>query len=151
MQIDLCTCYTVYMNQDIGNIKTLILKYYFMQYGEKVDNHDELNFVSNFKNKIEETDKKVYISNRSLKHFVESRKESYTIKHDDKYALSQMQKMFDVVTEIIEYGTFKIEIKDEKERIIFEYDLRHHQMRKHRIVGELRGGNIEIITFHPRS
>ena len=139
------------MNQDIENIKTLILKYYFMQYGEKVDNHDELNFVSNFKNKIEETDKKVYISNRSLKHFVESRKESYTIKHNDEYALSQMQKMFDVVMEIIEYGTIKIEIKDEKERIVFEYDLRHHQMRKHRIVGELRGGNIEIITFHPRS
>jgi hypothetical protein len=83
-----------------------------------------------------------------LKHFVESRKESFSKNHSNEYALEKMIKMFSLISVVIENG--KVELNKNKiSRISIKHDLKEYGMRKHVIACEKIENRLEIVSYHP--
>jgi hypothetical protein len=127
-------------------ISEKIIEYFYLQYNEKIDEPFFLNYVCD-KN-IEGKNYSVNISNRALKHFVESRKESFSKNHSNEYALEKMIKMFSLISVVIENG--KVELNKNKiSRISIKHDLKEYGMRKHVIACEKIENRLEIVSYHP--
>jgi hypothetical protein len=127
-------------------INSKIKEYFYLQYNEKINEPFFLNYVCD-KN-IEGKNYSVNISNRALKHFVESRKESFAKNHSNEYALEKMIKMFSLISVVIENG--KVELnKNKTSRISIKYDLKEYGMRKHVIACEKIENRLEIVSYHP--
>ncbi len=127
-------------------ISEKIVEYFYLQYNEKIDEPFFLNYVCD-KN-IESKNYSVNISNRALKHFVESRKESFSKNHSNEYALEKIIEMFSLISVVIENG--KVELNKNKiSRISIKHDLKEYGMRKHVIACEKIENRLEIVSYHP--
>ncbi len=127
-------------------INSKVKEYFYLQYNEKIDKPFFLNYVCD--RNIEGENYSVNISNRALKHFVESRKESFSKNHNHDYALEKILEMCNVMTQVIERGEIK-ENKNSISRISIKYDLKECGMRKHVIACEKIEHRLEIVSYHP--
>ncbi len=87
----------------------------------------------------------MYISKRSLKHFVESRSGELINKYDDEYILNRLNSIIDNIENILHnYDLF--EIKDN--RLYFSKEFSIINLSAIRIVLEFIDNHYEIVTMH---
>ena len=87
----------------------------------------------------------VYISRRSIKHFVESRKSELLNKHDNTYILKRLFIIIDNIYDILNNND---EYELLNNRHYFSKRFGTIDISKIRVVLELKGEHYEIVTMH---
>jgi hypothetical protein len=127
---------------NLEKIKRLAKIYFYLEKGELITNHEELVFLFKIEKQGHLHDGfSVYISRRSLKHFVESRKE-------EKQDLVLIEMILEKIRKTVEhFDWYKNELE---ERYFYskEYDIGLKHKRMIRILLETKKGNLEIISMH---
>jgi len=109
-----------------------------MDYSILIDDHFELILISNTYN--------LYISRRSLKHFVESRKKEMTINHSKKEILSKLYFAIDNIVEI--YCNFDDMKNKDEYRVIYIKNFNTINKHSLRIVFDKFEDRLEICSIH---
>ncbi len=123
--------------------------YFFLQYNEKINEPSCKNYVCLVA--IENKSYEVYFSNKSLKHFVESRKESFLKNHNEEYTLDKIIEMLNVLIFSIENLDSLKYSNNRENRIEIKKDLRHLNMRSVRVIFERFEKHLEVVSYHPNS
>lgn len=89
----------------IGKIKKLVKEYYLLEIGSLIEKHEDLLRLFNIRSSVHNDHphkmKRVYISRRALKHYVESRKDELCKYHSDEKLLELICFGIDKIQETI--------------------------------------------------
>lgn len=141
---------TVSNRRQLQILKALVKDYYALPYQFHIEKHLELlrlfKIIGKQKDNHPHRDVLVYISRKSLKHFVESRKFDLNKRHNDQKTLEMMHFAIESTEDIIEdFDIYNQEIGNK-----FSYTRRCNNLRNRsiRIIFESVREHLEIISIH---
>ncbi len=115
----------------------MIRDYYNLEDGVYIDKHTELLKIT--------TNPKVYISRRSLKHFIERRKTELSINYDKQQVLSRLNNAIDCVEIVLQkYDSL---IKEEY-KTIYTKHFEQYFKSSLRVVIEFVDGVLQVKSIH---
>ena len=140
---------TVSIQRRLQNIKKLLKLYYSLARGELIEHHTELLRVFDIRGSKHDAHPhkmlRVYISRRSLKHFVESRKLELEKYHTQEKTLESICFAIDSIQKtIINFDTYEFE----PPKHFYLKDFSSAGKPFLRILLELKDSRLEIISIH---
>ncbi|PIQ68495.1 MAG: hypothetical protein COV91_03830 [Candidatus Taylorbacteria bacterium CG11_big_fil_rev_8_21_14_0_20_46_11] len=139
----------------IEKIKELAKSYYFIDEGILIDKHLELLRVFDIKGfeniaTHPHREKRVYISRKALKHFVESRRAELEKYHTEEEALKRIDFALGEIKEVVvNYHSYTRERTDDGiEKHFYARNYHSQGQPSIRILIEEKGENLEICTLH---
>ncbi|MDB5188741.1 MAG: hypothetical protein JWM92_339 [Candidatus Nomurabacteria bacterium] len=123
--------------------------YYALPYGQLIDKHTELLGVCSIRNPVYKKHphygKRVYISRRALKHFVESRKAELGRYHSAGETLENIYFAIDSTQEtIINFDLYE----DCFPKYLFTKDYSDIDKSQIRVILEVKNNRLEILSIH---
>jgi hypothetical protein len=141
---------TVSIARRLNGIKKLAKEYYNLEYGALIDKHSELHRVFDIRGSMHNDHPhklmRVYISRRSLKHFVESRKKDLEKRHSPEETLASLCFAIDGIQETIK--DFDLYEYEPPTRHFYIKDYSHLGKPFLRILVERKQERLEIISIH---
>jgi hypothetical protein len=122
------------------NLEKLVHEYFHMEYKSPIENHLKLLKVFFLKNTG------IYISRRSLKHFVESRKKELLVNHTKERALASIIFAVRHISETItQFDSYKTQYPN---RYLYTKDYSSTGSPRLRIILETVDNHLEIVSIH---
>ena len=124
--------------QYVHIIKDLIREYYILDRGVHIEKYSELIKVFAYP--------QIYISRRALKHFVERRKEDFSVRYSDVEVLHRMYFIVDSIEDVFMNSDDNFTIN--KNRIVYVKYYSHLDRSSVRIIIEKHKRVYHIVSMH---
>lgn len=134
----------------IETLKSLVAEYALLDYGVAIDKHTERLRVCDIRDSVNENHPhdtlRVYITRRSLKHFVEERKIQLEKRHGEEEILSYLYFAIENLPETV--VNFEKYEREEPSKHFYARDYSALEMPQLRVLVEKRGDCLEICSIH---
>ena len=140
------------ISKRLHTIKKLVREYLLLEKGVSIEKHAELLRVFDISGSVNKKhphkNKRVYISRRALKHYVESRKEELGKHHAEDDVIDSIYFVIDHLQEtVIDFEHYEYV---PPERHFYTKDFYHLQKSKIRVLVEEKGTWLEVRSVHFR-
>lgn len=128
-------------------VKELFQEYYELPHGELIEKHTEIIYLYKIHNKEHyHHGKHLCISRKSIKHFIESRKDQLLKNHSSQITREVIEYVFsEIITTVTDYYSYEHE---KPNRYLFTRKSVHTRIPAIRIITEEINSELHIISIH---